>query len=138
VGVIPFPVWPVYCHVDRNAENTITRWLDQNGVSSELRASLQAQIDILQSCDPNVVPGLIVQVGSEFEAFRGVRKGEEPVYLAFRRGIYTECEITILSASHTKKGTLPEARLNLDAVRRDRRRRVYEPVTRRPSRNFSR
>jgi hypothetical protein len=130
VNVIHFPVWPVYCHIDGNGVNTITQWLDQNGVSSELRGALQAQIDLLQYCDPSVVPGLIVRIGEDLEAFRGVRKGERPVYLIFQRGLFTDREITILSASHSPKASLVEARRNLGAIRRDRRRRRYEPITR--------
>jgi hypothetical protein len=136
VGVINFPVWPVYCHIDGNGENTITQWLDQNGVSSELRGALQAQIDLLQYCDPSVVPGLIVPISEDLEAFRGIRRGESPVYLIFQRGLFTDREITILSASHSRKESLAEARRNLGAIQRDRRRRRYEPITRKPTRNI--
>jgi len=137
VNVILFPSWPVYCYVDENEGNVITRWLDQNGVSMALRNALQVQIDLLQYSEPSAIPGLIVKVSDDLEAFRGVRQGEQPVYLIFQRGLFADQEITILSASHSRKASLGEARQNLGALRRDRRRRRYEPITGKTSRILS-
>jgi len=135
VGVIQFPRWPVFCYVDGNEVNPITQWLDHNGVSAALRSALQVQIDLVKFGGPEVVPGSIVRFG-DFEAFKGVRKGEAPVYLVFRRGIYGEREITILACSHTPKerDALVLARHNLRELERDRRRRRYERLTRRRAR----
>jgi hypothetical protein len=132
VGVIQFPQWPIYCYVDGNEVNTITQWLDDNGVSVALRSALQVQIDMVKFGGPEMVPGSIVGC-AEFEAFKGVRKGENPVYLVFRRGVYTQREITLLACSRTPKDrdALALARHNLRELERDRRRRRYERLTRR-------
>jgi len=136
VDVIPFPVWPVYCYVDGDGENAIIRWLDENGVSSQMRGTLQSFIEIVQYNDPSAVPGVIVQISKDLEAFRGVRKGEQPVFLIFCRSVYTDCEITLLNASRAPRESLADARSNLETIRRDRRRRRYEPITRRLAGNL--
>jgi hypothetical protein len=132
VGVIQFPRWPVFSHVDEDGENTIRRWLDQNGVSSALRDTFQSWIHMTEHGGPDVVPGVIVKVAKDLEAFKGARKGEPHVYLVFCRGLRRDPEMTLLAATHKPKDALTEARRNRQAIERDflgRRRR--EPVTRR-------
>jgi hypothetical protein len=130
VGVIQFYPWPVYCHVDEHGNNTIRAWLDREGVSTALRTALQVQIDLTQHGGPSVVIGCVVRVNKEFEAFKGVRKGEPPVHLVFKRGIFTDQEITILACSHVAKDCIEEARRNLRAIEVDRRgRRRHERIT---------
>jgi len=136
VGVISFPKWPVYCHV-RDGQNVIRLWLDQSGVSTAMRYALQNQIDLVQYGGPAVVPGCIVNVGAEFEAFKGVRKGERSVYLVFRRGVFAEQEITLLTGTFAPRTCLDEARQYLREIERDRNgRRKYERITRSAARGI--
>lgn len=129
--VIQFPQWPVYCHMDTNGRNTIRRWLDQNAVSIALRYALQNQIDLVAHNGLESVPGCIVSVSNDLEAFKGVRKGEKPVYLIFRRGLFAEQEITLLAATHIPKESINEARRILREIECDRSgRRRYESITR--------
>lgn len=137
MDVIYFPSWPVFSHVDENGKNTIQLWLDQNGVSQALRSTLQSWIKLVEYQDPSVLPGVIVRVSDDLEAFKGKRKGEPSVYLIFCRGLRRDSEITLLAATHKPKDTLTEARRNRAAIERDflgRRRR--EPVTRRIARGI--
>jgi hypothetical protein len=137
VRVIHFPQWAVFCHVDENGENTIRRWLDQNGVSSALRSQFQTWIRLVEYQNPSVVPGVIVNVSHDLEAFKGIRKGEPPVFLIFCRGFREDCEITLLAATYRPKDSLAEARRNREAVEREpMRRRRREPVTRRIARGI--
>ena len=130
MSVIPFPRWRVFCHVDAEGRNTIRLWLDRNGVSSALRNTLQVWIDLVESGGPEAIPGGIVTVSRDLEAFKSVRKGEPPVYLIFRRGVFANSEITILAGSRNRKCDLTEARKNLAAIERDKRRRKHERITR--------
>lgn len=132
--VIQLPSWPVYSYVDENGNNAIRSWLDTNRISTALRAQLQVQIDIAQYSGTEVTPGSVVGVNAGFEAFKGVRKGEPPVYLIFRRGIFTEREITLLVATHKPKDAVVKAGENLRDIERNLERRVYEPIIRRTTR----
>ena len=132
MGVIYFPSWLVFSHVDENGENTIRKWLDQNGVSSALRSTFQTWISLIEHNGPLSVPGVIVRVSDDLEAFKLVRKGEPHVYVIFCRGLRRDSEITLLAGAYRPKDALAEARRNRGAIERDfLRRRRREPVTRR-------
>ena len=134
MGVISFPSWPIFSHVDENGENTIRKWLDQNGTSDAMRTMFQAWFKLIEYQEPSVVPGVIVKVSSDLEAFKGVRKGEPPVYLIFAREVRGSRNITLLAATQKPKDSIGEARRNLAAIERDPRRRRHEPITRRIAR----
>jgi hypothetical protein len=91
---------------------------------------------LVEHSDPSAVPDIIVPFGPELEAFRGIRKGEPPVYLIFCRGPFSEKEITLLAVTKAKKDkrAIVEAQRNLDVVRADKRRRRYESIIGRAAR----
>jgi hypothetical protein len=136
VDVIQFPLWRVFSYLDENGENVVRKWLDQNGVTAGLRYALQNWIDLLEGSEPGAIPGCIIKVSDEFDAFQGIRKGEANVYLVFCYGPFGDTEISLLVATHNPKASLAEARHNLAALGRDRRRRAYESITRTPARRL--
>jgi len=140
MGVIYFPMWPVFCFVE-DGRNAVLDWLDREAVASAVRLEFQARIDFIKAGGPNMVPGCIrpVPKGRGILHYLQVeRKGFPPIKPLLCYGPFSDTEITILAGAPDRNrevfrpaDVITEALRAFDAVSRDRQRRRYERVVNR-------